>query len=164
MSNLLLLYSVNPLIKYNINEIYFNSNHYVWCSECFDASKQDAYNPRFRLGATSNPIDIYRDYYRAVNTHDAHNLKINSQRTELISLATRCHSLGKINNGTRDEIISYLSNADLSFWRPLIYLIPRTEKIEERMIRARPSDTANGIANEYIIQDLKCSEFDIMEF
>jgi len=54
-----------------------------------------------------------------------------------------------------------VNHADFKLWRPLVYVIPVAD-VSGR-IETVPMDKCAGFSEEYIIKDLKRSEFDIIE-
>jgi hypothetical protein len=157
-----LLYSTNVFLKLLIQQIYRNDVHYVWCSEYFDSTKLAAYSIGALVAASSNPADIYRDLQRAVQSRDAHNAKIISQKASFISLATTWEMNGEISTTQKDDIIYMVNMADFNLLRPLLYIIPRVS-VEPRL-QLVPAHKRAGIGNEYILPDLNRSEFDVIEF
>jgi hypothetical protein len=121
----------------------------------------------YTLGAavppTSNPVDIYRDLKRAVELSDAHNHKIQEQKASLTKLTIQWEKRGDISTSDKEDILWLVNKSpDFSRWRPLIYVIPRSFSIDGR-IKAVPTSKCAGLGPEYIIEDLKESEFEIIE-
>lgn len=137
--------------------------HYVWCSEEFDSSKVRSYSPSGHVPPTSNPVDIYRDLKRAIETGDTHNAKIVEQRNSLLQLAIEWESKGEISAAVSADM-SYVvqHHPDFHIWRPLIYVIPLTPSVERRRV-AVPLAHCAGLGPEYIIKDLNDFEFDLIE-
>jgi hypothetical protein len=157
-----LLYSTNVFLKFQIQEQYCGGIHYVWCSENCDSKTLSAYSPGALVAPSSNPADIYRELKRDVDGKDKHSAKINRQKATLASLAVTWEADGKISTTQKEEIIYLANTADFSLWRPLLYVIPRTADIERRL-KLVPIDKRAGVGMEYIIEDLKRDEFDIIE-
>lgn len=157
-----LLYSTNTFLKYHINVRYRGDIHYVWCSDDFDSSKVSAYQSRSQVPPTSNPLDIYTDLKKAVVNGDAHNSKISEQKASLIRLAIKWESTGHITAPDKDDIIFIVDHARFSDWRPLLYVIPHAQVAGR--LQLVPASKRAGLGDEYIIPDLKGSEFDIIEF
>jgi phenylpropionate dioxygenase-like ring-hydroxylating dioxygenase large terminal subunit len=100
---------------------------------------------------------------KAVENGDAHNYKINEQKASLVRLAKLWEKRGEITKSDKEDIIWLATKSpNMLRWRPLIYLIPRSFSIDGRM-RPVPAAKCAGLGREYIIQDLKESEFDIIE-
>jgi hypothetical protein len=97
----------------------------------------------------------------AVERKDQHSYKINEQKVSLKNLAITWEASGEISTSDKEEIIYRVDNASLADWRPLIYLIPRV--LVETRIQLVPPDRRASFGPEYIIADLKRSEFDIIE-
>ncbi len=155
------VYSTNTFLKYQIYKEYLNDIHYVWCSECFDSRKLAAYDAGRALPPSACPAAIYERLKSDVSNNDQHSAKIAEQKTSLSKLALIWLNDGKINDRGKKDIIYMISRAQLSDWRPLIYIIPRSP-VEGRM-KEVPIEKRAGFAVEYIIEDLNSNEFDLIE-
>ena len=110
---------------------------------------------------SANPADIYRLLREDVRRSDSHSVKINQQKATLGSLAVDWQRAGRISEIQRDEIIFMVQNATFDHWRPLLYIIP-VEAVRPRM-KLVPIGKRAGFGDEYIIEDLKRTEFDLVE-
>ena len=155
------LYSTNVFLKLHIQERYRGDVHYVWCSEDFDSKMLSAYSAGAKVGRSSNPADIYRELQADVNSQDTHSAKIKEQRASLTTLAVGWFKSGEISQTDKDDILWLAKNASFAHWRPLIYVIPRLP-VEARL-QPVPAYRRAGLGNEYILSDLKRSEFDVIE-
>lgn len=88
-------------------------------------------------------------------------MKIAEQKLTLKKLAVEWEAGGIISAYEREEIIYIVDHAEFNDWRPLIYVIAR-DRVGGRLIDVPPEKRA-GFAPEYIIEDLRRSEFDIIE-
>ena len=61
------------------------------------------------------------------------------------------------------DIAYQLDHADIRDWRPLLYVIDRSE-IEPRLVEVPPDQRANPVALEWTIPDLVSDEFDVLGF
>ena len=156
------LYSTNVLLKLLIQEQFFGDMHYVWCSECFDSSKEYAYSGRALVGSTSNPADIYRELRRAVETSDQHCLKIKEQKASLSALAVRAAGSGDISTQSKEDIVHMVETAAMGHWRPVIYVIPANASVRKKAQEV-PRRKCASAGPEYIIPDLRRSAFDVIE-
>lgn len=156
------LYSTNVFLKLMIQRQYMGDAHYVWCSECFDTSKLPAYTLNHNTPPSSDPIGIYRRLSEDVRRRDGHSTKIAEQRLSLTTRALEWHKSGRIGDQEKDDILFHIDKADFSDWRPLVYVIP-FEPVRGR-VRTVPAAKRAGLGMEYIIEDLKGPEFDIIEF
>jgi len=150
-------------MKFRIQRDYRNDVHYVWCSENFDSTKLDPYAPGFGIARSADPAAIYQELTKDVDTGDLHSAKITSQRLTLKKLANDWAEAGEITEEKQEEIIYMVDYASLREWRPLLYLIPRVlvaERLERVHISRRASSSG---AEEYIIRDLRRSEFEFIE-
>jgi hypothetical protein len=155
------VYSTNPFLKLIIQEKYFNDIHFVWCSEFFDSRDLPRLTSSAIIPPSSNPADIYRELRRDVERSDYHSAKITALKTTLIKLAIDFSDQGIITQDQKEEIAFMVNNASFEFWRPLVYVIP----VEPALGRMQlvPINRRAGYGNEYIIPNLKRSEFDIIE-
>lgn len=156
-----LLYSTNVFLKLLIQERFRGDIHYVWCSEFFDSKSLPRYSSSSQIAPSSNPADIYLDLKGAVQRKDEHSYKINEQKLSLKNLAIKWEASGEISTDDKEEIIYRVDKASFDDWRPLIYVVPRA-LVETRMQPVPPTKRAS-FGPEYIIPDLKRSEFDIIE-
>ncbi len=158
----LLLYSTNVYLKLLIQERYRNNLHWVWCSDCFDTTKQLGYTLGSLVAPSSNPVDIYRDLKRDFDRSDFHSAKIRDQKASFKSLAVQWQQAGEITKFQEQEIVWTVDNSVAMYWRPLIYVIPR-HLVETRLVHV-PINQRASIADEFTIPDLTRSEFDLLEF
>ena len=156
-----LLYSTNVFLKLFICEQYAGDIHYAWCSEVFDATALGRYTSAAQVPPSSNPADIYKELRSAVQRRDRHCYKINEQKVVLKNLAIRWEGKALITSDQRDEIIYLVDNATFEDWRPLLYAIPR-QSVAGRLISV-PVHQRASLGMEFIIPDLRRSEFDILE-
>jgi hypothetical protein len=158
----LVLYSTNVFLKHVIQREFRNDIHYVWCSEFFDAQAAGgAYSSAALIPRSSNPADIYRTLKVECDCGDRHSSKIAEQKVSLAKLARDWKKSGEITDAQSKEILYLVKKASFRDWRPVIYVIPR-EPIEPRLTSV-PLEKRAGFGPEYIISDLKRSEFDIIE-
>jgi len=157
----LLLYSVNPYLKYYIHQKYRGDIHFVWCSEHFDSRKVGGSSSGSMIPPSSNPASLYEDLKEAVDSEDEGNLKIIQQKNSLKSLAIDWETAGQITTAEKEEIILSIDKGYFKQWHPLIYVIPRA-LVDSRLIHvSRPSRASLGM--EFQIHDLKGSEFDVIQ-
>jgi hypothetical protein len=113
------------------------------------------------IPASSNPRDIYHELRRAVETPDKHNSRIVGTRAFYVQHAAALHAEGKLSEAERDELIYFVTSADIKLWTPLLYLVERAA-VAGRLEIVPPSKRA-GHGLEYIIKDLRRTEFEIVE-
>jgi len=157
----LFLYSTNTFLKHLICQRYRNDVHYVWCSQDFDSTTVSSYLSGSLLPASSNPASIYRSLKADVAGGDMHSDKIKSQKASFAKLAVQWETSGEIDRQQKADIIWMVKNVDLSYWRPLIYVIHRPS-VQSRL-QLVPMKNRAGLAEEFIIPDLQRSEFDLIE-
>lgn len=149
MANLL-YYSTNTLLAKIITERYFKGNFRVWCSPTFDG------NP-----PSSNPKDLFLRLHKEVKTRDIHSAKIAQVRLGLIKAILNKKKNGEISEKDAIDALSMIRGADISDFKPLIYLIPNIPEID--VMSAPIKDKTNFLSEEYIINELKLQNFDIIQ-
>lgn len=154
------LYSVNPLIKFEIQRDYFGHKHYVWCADCYD-SRQMFLHPGENLPASSNPAEIFASVRAAtLERVDWHNKDIRDWRQSIKDRAVLEAAAGNISSDDEQEIVYLIDHADARNWRPLLYIINR-EAVKGRLEEVPLPERASS-AVEYRVPDLLPSEFDIV--
>ena len=148
-------YSTNPWLKWYLNQAFREKKHYVWCADAFRGSRLGA-----RAAPSSTPRDIYRELLRDVQGHDRHSYRINAQRATLRNLCAKWYRPESLDY---QEFMYLVDKADFEDWRPVIYIIPQSKINPPGRIHRVPPEEWAGLAREYIIQDLKDSEFDLIE-
>ncbi|MCL1803509.1 MAG: hypothetical protein FWG30_07710 [Eubacteriaceae bacterium] len=148
------LYSVNTLLAYSINEHFYGGSHYVWCSPRFDAGEN---NP-----PSSNPKELVNALLKDVSSGDLHSIKIEQNRIGLLRGVNAKHDDGLISGSTKEELQYIIEKADISYFRPIIYIIDRNS-VEESVVRVAATQTASLFSQEFLIEDLKTDQFDIIE-
>ncbi len=156
----LLLFSTNTYLKHRIQEQY-RGEHHVWCSPNFSATALGRYALGARMPPSSDPAKIYRDLKEAVENNDEHCEKIQSQRSTLLGLAVDWHAAGHITAAQRDDIVMIVTKATFPDWRPLLFVIPYAGVVGR--VQEVPRDKRASMEPEYIVPDLKSSEFGIVE-
>lgn len=160
MNDSLLLYSVNTKLACLINMRYYGDKHYVWCSPYFDCRKLDLL--RRNNPPSSNPYEIYLNFYNDVKNDDKHSRIIQGNREGIIRGAKIQYDKGVITAKQRDDIIDIATQASTNMFTPLIYIIP-THNVKG-IVREVPIDArANFFSKENIIEELPRKYFDIIE-
>ena len=157
-----LLYSTNVYLKLLLQERYWGDVHYIWCSEYFDCSDQSKYSSSSMVAPSSNPSSIYRELKRDVEGKDTHSAKITAQKASFTERAIQSAANGEICEDERDDILYMVERSPFEYWRPLLYVIPADPVLSR--LKLVPIKNRAGFGNEYIIEDLKRTEFDIVEF
>lgn len=158
----LILYSVNTYLAYMINERYYDSQHYVWCSEVFDARTHHQLGRYGHIPPTSNPYEIYHNLYEEVRLSDRHSTKIEQNRNGILRGAKAKLLNGIIVPEQYDEIERIIKSVDISDFRPILYVIPYNNvaaDVHEVPIEER----AHPLSIEYRIDSLDRVYFDPIE-
>jgi hypothetical protein len=158
----LVLYSTNTFLKFHIQQRFRNDVHWVWCSEIFDSSKAEPLSPNSLIAPSSSPADIYRELQRDIERRDGHSAKIGAQRASIQALAIEWESRGEISPTDMQEIIYMVTTASFDLWRPLLYVIPMPNPASR--LHLVPIEKRASFGKEYVIGDLKRTEFDLLEF
>ena len=147
------LFSVNSYLAYMINQNYYSGVHYVWCATKYNDSGAPA---------SANPCDIMRNYHRDVQTNDEHSLIISQNKLGILKGVDAKYEGNAISSDQRDELINIVSSAQLSLFRPILYIIVR-ERVLKRMEWVPLKRRASSFSRECIISNLATSEFDIID-
>src|SRR6266850_3807430 len=142
-----LLYSTNVFLKFLIQQKFRNDEHYVWCSDSFDALASAKYSVGSLVAPSANPAEIYRQLRLDIQNKDRHSYKISAQKASLSSLAIDWEANGEITSDIKDEIIFMVTNATFDDWRPLLYLIPRS--LVEPRIKMVPIHKRASFGDEF---------------
>jgi hypothetical protein len=156
----LLLYSTNTLLAYHINQAYYRELHYVWCSPFFGAANiPSPYRPN---PPSSSPQEIYETLWKDVENNDRHSSKIKQNKAGLRRGAIFKHQKGDITDAERLEIFDKVRLAQIADFKPLLYVIPYP--LDSGILSLVPvRQRANPLADEFIIQRLPRSSFDIID-
>lgn len=147
------LYSINSFLAYKINEKYYKGKHYCWCAPKFNCTE----NP-----PSSNPKEIMKCLKQDVELQDRHSFKIGQNRLGLLSGIEIKYTQNIINAEQRLELIKIVNNADIIYFRPLIYVIS-FKKVKNKIIRVNCDEKAEWFSEEYKIEELMANEFDIID-
>jgi hypothetical protein len=156
------LYSAGRLVKFHLCSQYLSDEHYVWCSDCFDARHHYLHSGPIDTPASSHPAEIFERLRAATDSRqpDWHDPSIASWKLNRKSLAAQWKANAHIDHRAEQGIIFLLDRAEIVQWRPLIYIIHR-EKVAPRLIPLDLSRRAS-LEMEYIIEDLRPDEFDVI--
>jgi hypothetical protein len=158
----LVLYSVNTYLAYMINERYYGSKHYVWCSEVFDARANHHLGRYSSIPPTSNPYEIYHNLYEEVKRGDRHSAKIEANRKRILGGAKIKLEAGVINQEQYDEIEKIVKSVEISDFRPILYVIPYSN-VAADVREATVEERAHPLSREGIIESLDRANFDPIE-
>ena len=160
MQEPLILYSTNTWLAYNISELYYGGEHYVWCSPHFDSRSVVQYN--YTIPPSSSPGEILRSLAEDVRRGGRHSTKIMANRTGIIKGAHHKLGIGDITDEQLREVISIVDQAQVGDFRPLLYLIPF--KIAKKTAKKVPvGERAHPLSLEFRIERLKRKSFDVIE-
>lgn len=147
-----LLYSTGTALAYKIAKEYYNNEHYVWCTESFDAALQPG---------TSNPRTLCSRYLEQILKNDRHATEIDNNKAGILKGAKVKFDQGIINEEQHREISARVAYARNEEFYPVIFLINK-KAVKKRLVVVNPSDKASNSSIEYIITDLKPNEFELI--
>jgi hypothetical protein len=153
----LILYSTISRLAYLIAKRYYNNVHYVWCAPVREADAFDTLNP-----PSSDPLSIYWSWLEDVVRNDDHSSKIADNRRGLILGATVKEGHGVIDEHTRGLIEGIVNRASISDFKPLFIAMPY-QLVRNLLVVPSFASVASATSQEYIIEALPRTSFDIME-
>lgn len=159
----IVLYSTNTYLAYHINEIYYDSKHFVWCSPVFNPNVLSEEDPRRRIPPSSSPYNIYKTLKEDVEKADLHSAKIRDNKEGLMKGAGIMYRNEIIDLKTKATIEKIIKTATINDFIPLLYVIPY-QLVANKINTVEVSDRANPLSEEYQIIDLLKGEFDIIKF
>jgi hypothetical protein len=149
-------------LKVHLNEKFYKDIHYIWCSEVFDSRHEHKLSSWSHLPPSSNPLDIYNDLKDAVQRGDLHSPKIGQLKLSMSGVATTKYNIHEISGDQKDEILFSVEKCDPSYWSPVLYIIPY-DKVQTRL-KLVPVEKRASLTTEYIVEDLRKGEFEIIQF
>ncbi len=156
-----ILYSANSYMAYRIAKQYYNDLHYVWCSADF-GSLVSANTGFQRTPTLTRPKHRYYQMLKEVNERVRGALTVEEARHGLLRGVEAQRQAGRINMKQAEEILSIVQQADISDFRPLLYVLPVTSELLPRIQVVPVKQRAHPLSEEFIISDLKSDEFDII--
>jgi hypothetical protein len=157
MPQIHLLYSASTRLAYSIAETYYNSIHYTWC-----ASYRRPDPHMVGIPASSNPLEIYWSYHRAVKSGDLHSFYISANRRGIALGATAREKGGLIDSRTRERIHAIAEKAPITDFKPLLFVIPYT-LVKDSLREVDVDDSARASSLEYLIENLPRDQFDVLD-
>jgi hypothetical protein len=158
------LYSTNPHFSIEVGRRYRNGTFYAWCSEVFSAGQQPGNAPSSSVAASSDPMTIYEQLHRAVQSEDSHDARIKGYKRTFDQLATTWLDSKEITQDQHDEIRAQCKLNSWRMWRPLLYVIPRAPIEAAGRLQLVSVSRRAGPGKEFIVADLAADEFDIERF
>jgi hypothetical protein len=163
MQENLIYYSTNTKLAYIINEKFYFSRHFVWCSPVFNPEKLNEYDYRRKIPVSSSPYKIYKNLLDDVKSQDLHSMKIDQNKTGLKKGAGKMLENGIIDENDFARIIKIIDKALINEFSPIIYLIPK-HLVDNKIKTVDDDDAANPLSSEFQIEELSMNEFEIIEF
>ena len=162
MGNNLIYYSTNTKLAFIINEKFYFSKHFVWCSPVFNPEKLDEYDYRKKIPVSSSPYKIYKNLLDDVNTDDHHSSKIKENKAGLKKGAAKMLERGIIDENDFARILKIIDKSSIKEFSPILYLIP-AEIVKDKIKVVDVEEAANPLSSEYQIEELVDGEFEIIE-
>ena len=159
----LALYSTNPFLKYAIAEKYYGERHYVWCTTVFDPRTHGKYGSHASTPPSSNPCEVYRRLREDIEQGDRDSAYVHKAKQGIINGATAKLEEGVIDKEEHEAILAMVASADLSDFRPLVYVIPY-DRVVDQLVEPPSDQRAHHLSTEYVIKSLARSDFDVIEW
>ena len=156
----LLYYSTNSKLAFLLAKNFFGDFHFVWCSPVFNPEALDEMHLWRHIPDSSSPKHIYEVLKRDSVKNDIHSSKIKENKEGLKKAASIKLREGVITGENYLRIIAIIDNAKFSDFSPVLYLIPLTKEIKNKIEEVPVNETANPLSTEFKIESLKGSEFE----
>jgi hypothetical protein len=155
----MLLYSTTTWLAHQISHNFYKGQFWVYCAPTFSGPVGSHAPPS---PPSSTPKGIYWSFLEDVRGKDLHSAKILQNRAGLKKGAIAKQADGAIAPDELADIHWIIDSATIEDFRPLLYVIPQIG-VASRLKRVSPKHAANPFSVEYIIEDLKASEFHALE-
>ncbi|MGI0010853.1 MAG: hypothetical protein ACREAE_05590 [Nitrosopumilaceae archaeon] len=132
----------------------------MWCSPYFGSGFD--HNHEYTNPPSSRPSEIFRELCEVVHNGDKHSAKINENKLGILKGADDKKKAGVINNRQKKDIAAIVQSAEISDFRPLLYVIPFicvSKIVKEVPVPKR----AHPLSVEYIIKRLPRRYFDVID-
>ncbi len=149
-----ILYSVGTHFAWKINHDYYNDIHYCWCSTKFHDMKQPP---------TSDPQTIIQRYIQQIHTGDVHAKEIEANIAGILRGAKLKLDDGIIDNDAYTKIGELCANPTFEAFFPVIYIIDVKKVGFARCKEVSIRQKASKHSIEYIIEDLKPGEYEMID-
>jgi hypothetical protein len=144
-----------------LSQKYYGQQHYVYCCPYFDP--ETVSDLEHGTPPSSSPCGLFADFAGEARRTDRHGARINLNKAGLRRGAVAKLAAGVITADQQKDIFQIIETAEPTLFRPLLYVIPHG--VVETKIRPVPlADRAHPLSEEYIIDALSRSEFDVIEF
>ena len=153
-------FSCYTWLAFQINQSYYGGLHYTWCTPYFDP--QSKFCEENAVPPTSSPKEIYWNLKREIDARDRHSAKIQQNKAGLQRGAEVNKRQGIISQREYKEILEITAVAEVSDFRPLIYLIP-AQHVQHLIAPVAVKDKAHVMSEEYIIAKLPRGLFNVIE-
>lgn len=157
----LVIYSTNTWLASRICARFYGGLHWVCGAAEFDG--RAALPLGHRQPPSSSPAEIYQQLFHDADRRDLHSTKINENRAGLLKGAAARRQQGVIDSAAEAEVSAIIHAAQSSDFRPLLYVIPYL-LVQGRAKLVPVGQRASIFSEEYIIDDLRTGEFDVIQF
>ena len=159
MSDPIVLYSTTTLLAFKIAQGYYNDIHFAWCTHVFDGRERS--DLESGVPPTSSPYEIYLGLQQEVQRGDRHSAKIPENRAGILRGAAAKLKTGVIGKLQEEEIGAIVQAADLSYFKPLIFVIPFVQ-VQDLIQPVPVQERAGLFSTEVIIPSLPRGLFDVI--
>jgi len=157
-----ILYSTNPWFATDIALRYRRGVHFAWVCEYFDSEEAPAGSAAALIAPSSNPRRIYNQLREDCEKEDKHSSLIAGYKRTFSKLAKGWFGDASLNRDQYDEIMATVRAPSWKIWRPVLYVIPRSEINPSRLKSVKIGARA-AYGPELQIADLQPHEFDKIE-
>ena len=160
MRDTLNYYSTNSKLAYRINEKFYQGFHFVYCTPYFEYDP----DPLISTPPSSSPKIIYQNLFRESHIVDKGGRhQITANKVGLKYGVEKRREVNIIDEDEAKDVIDIIDASEAIDFEPLLYIISH-EKVKNKIMQVKTSDKANPFFEEYIIDKLTVSDFEIIEF
>ena len=162
MKKSLLLYSANTSLAYWISQKYYGELHHVWCSPHFNSTSLRPHE--HSIPPSSSPAQLYRNLEEIARGGDRNNAQVLNNKSGLRFGALKKWEAGVISDAQLREINWIIDAAESADFSPLLYIIPFTKLVARLASEVAPQDKAHPFSDDYLIDKLPRTSFDVVRF
>ena len=150
------LYSTQSLVALYINRLFYGDIHFVWVSEVL----HDDGTP-----ASSSPWKLYLEFWNIALHNDKGSTLRAKHKVSLRTGADIQHGKGVLDDAQHELVKKFIDSLDTDYssFRPRLLVIDRSDISAGRLIIPPPEKKANPLSPEFIVEDLRPSEFEVLD-
>lgn len=149
-------YSCAPSLAWILGHYFYGGVHYTWIAE-------EYYPYRLPNPKSSNPHLIYQDLYQPWKDSDDFDKYIVQNRLNLRKGVMIQELAGTITAGDATDLRNVCDNIEIVFFYPIIYRLDISQPaLNPPPGRLRHAGSASVGSHEYLVSDLKETEFEVI--